>query len=42
MGLIDQIEQGNWLVVGFGGGFLVLQVLVFAEAIRRWLGTSMA
>jgi len=34
MGLGDQIEAKNWLVVTFGALFLILEVLVFAEAAR--------
>jgi carbon starvation protein len=36
MGLIDQVEKQNWIVVCFGGLFLLLQVLVFTEAGKRW------
>jgi len=36
MGLVAQIQQGNWLVVAFGALFLLLEVLVFVEAGRRW------
>ena len=36
MGLRDQIERENWIVVAFGALFLLLEVLVFFEAFRRW------
>ena len=36
MGIVDQVGQGNWIVVGFGALFLLLEVLVFLEAWRRW------
>lgn len=36
MGLIAQIQARNWIVVGFGVLFLLLEVLVFFEAWRRW------
>ncbi len=36
MGLLDQIDKGNWTVVVFGALFLLLQVLVFVEAFLRW------
>jgi len=36
MGLIAQIEAGNWIVVTFGGLFLGLEVLVLWEAAKRW------
>ncbi|MDA1196121.1 MAG: carbon starvation protein A [Planctomycetota bacterium] len=36
MGLLDQIRAGNTVVVAFGVLFLLLEVLVFIEAGRRW------
>ena len=36
MGLRAQIAAGNWIVVTFGTLFLLLEVLVFIEAWRRW------
>lgn len=34
MVLIEQVNRENWLVVGFGGLFLLLEVLVVLEAVR--------
>jgi carbon starvation protein len=36
MGLEDQIRKENWIVVTFGGLFLLLEALVCLEAVRRW------
>ncbi len=39
MGLQQQIEKQNWIVVTFGALFLLLEALVFVEAFRRWRKT---
>ncbi len=36
MGLHDQIEKGNGVIVAFGATFLVLEALVFLEAWLLW------
>ena len=42
MGLQQQIEKQNWIVVTFGALFLLLEALVFFEAWRRWRKTRAA
>ena len=37
LGLKQEIARGNTVVVAFGGLFLLLEALVFYEALRTWL-----
>ena len=42
LGLMEQIEKQNWVVVTFGSLFLALELLVLFEARRRLLGRDPA
>ena len=40
MGLIEQVQRSNWIVVAFGSLFLLFEALILLELLRRREGSS--